>query len=186
MPTRSDTNADSGHNSRVHTKPAHVHQGVLEQAPAEVETACIEQLAGHQVAGVGGAGDGDGETPVQRHARLLGDARFSQRANLQRRIRLSLQLQRTYGNSHMRQVNSLIQRQQSAGAPAPTAGQSSDAVDTVQAGTQTPPPQSASTEYSVRRIGETTGIPIQRTPIRAGDYEERLLTEEETPAAAPG
>lgn len=111
---------------------------------------------------------GDGGASLQRsHARMLSEAGLGRSINTQRRVDMYLQLQRTYGNSHVQQVHRLIKEHQ---APSGVAERTNVQRDIA-----------ASRE--ARSKGR--GTPLQRVPIKDAPTPETLLEKQDPPAATP-
>ncbi len=108
-------------------------------------------------------GDPAMELPVERHAAILGDARFSHPANGTRKALSMIQLQRDYGNAY---VQRMLQRIETGAQHSPTGGQT----DTDLA------------SQAVTSRQPTSATTIARSPDVATDEELEAMMEE----AAPG
>src|SRR5690242_14138402 len=117
MPERSDKASESVARRHDHSERGHDTSREQSQAPIAPEYGVdTPELMGSAPSGITA---GDGGVSLQRsHAKMLGDVGLGRSINAQRRINMYLQLQRTYGNAHVQQVQRLIREHRTPGEDA--------------------------------------------------------------------
>jgi hypothetical protein len=148
---------------RTRTQVLDVGKADEKKRHAGVETEYANEMAGESAILEGLLQDPAMELPVERHAAILGDARFSHPANGSRKALSMIQMQRDYGNAY---VQRMLQRTEAGAQDSPNGRQ-----------TDTSPPSQAVTSRQ-----PTSATIIARSADVATDEELEELMEE----AAPG